>query len=302
MKKIITEVTSLIGNTPLLFLDYDIPNTKILVKFEAHNLTGSVKDRMALYMLKKARKMGKIKKGGTIIEATTGNTGIAFAALAKVFGYKMIAVIIEGQSAERIKMIKSYGATVIETPIEKGVIGSVRERDRLLKITPNAWTPSQFSNPDNTKEHIAGIAPEIFKQLGKKKVDYIVHGIGTGGTLMGLSLYFKKKFPKVKIIAIEPKESAVLSGGRPMHHNIQGIGEGFIPDIVDKNLIDEVVQIETKEAIDETKQLIDRTGLFVGFSSGANLAAIRKIAAKDKKRKTILTIFADRGERYLSVE
>lgn len=297
----IKSITGLIGNTPLLKFPY-LPHAEILVKLETYNLTGSIKDRMALYMLKKAIDEGKVKKGTTIIEATTGNTGIAFSALSRLFSCKMIAIIPKGQSKERIEMMKAYGAKVIETPIEQGPMGSVIKRDQLAKEIPNSWVPNQFDNPDNVTEHTLGTAPEILKQLKDKKIDYFIHGIGTGGTLIGVGKVLKNKFPKMKIIALEPKESAVLSGEKnPKHHNIQGIGEGFIPSIVDKNIIDDIVTVSTKDAITETRKIAHTTGLLIGFSSGANIVGIKKLAEKEKDKKTFLTVFADRGERYLSI-
>lgn len=292
--------TNLIGNTPLVRINLGIVNTQVLVKLETYNLTGSIKDRMAFYMLQKAKEKGQLKGNSTIIEATTGNTGISFAALTAILGYKMIAVIPEDQSSERIKMMKLYGAKVILTPGRKGPKGAIEARDKLARSILNSWIPGQFSNPDNIKAHEIGIAREMLAQI-KGKVNYFVHGIGTGGTLMGIAKVLKQNLPDIKIIAVEPEESAVLSGGKPSYHNIQGIGEGFIPPLVDLHFIDEVVQVSTTEAIKETKMLAQEKGLLVGFSSGANIAAIKKIAKKDLKDKKILTVFADRGERYLSV-
>lgn len=290
----------LIGNTPLIEIQIGIPNTKVLIKLESYNLTGSIKDRMAFYMLKQARKKGELKKDSTVIEATTGNTGLAFAALSAIFGYKMIAIMPENMSIERIKMLKLYGARVVLTPEKLGPKGAIDERDRLVKSLKNSWTPSQFSNPDNIRAHQLGIGDEIIRQY-TGKLDYFVHGIGTGGTLMGVAKAIKQHQPGIKIIAVEPKESAVLSGKKAGRHNIQGIGEGFIPSLVDVDLIDDVVQISTKEAIEETKLLLKTNGLFVGFSSGANIAGIKKIVKRNIRPAAILTIFADRGERYLSV-
>lgn len=293
-------ITSLIGKTPLLEIDFEIPNAKTLIKLETHNLTGSIKDRMALYMLERAEALGLVKRGTTIIEATTGNTGIAFAALARVFGCKMIAVIPQGQSIERVKMMKAFGARVIETPKKEGPAGSVRVRDELAQKIKNSWVPNQFDNPHNVEEHEDGTAKELMEQI-HCDLDYFIHGVGTGGTLIGVGKSLKKKFPKLKVIALEPSESAVLSGKKGGHHNIQGIGEGFIPGIVDHKHIDGIVTVSTNEAVLETKKIAYKTGLLVGFSSGANIAAVRKIAEKHKTAKTFLTVFADRGERYLSV-
>ncbi len=294
-------ITSLIGNTPLIDFQIGVKNANILVKLETYNLTGSVKDRMALFMIQQAQKKGLLKKGSTIIEATTGNTGIAFSALSALFGYKMIAVIPEGQSIERVNMMKAYGAKVIQTPHKEGPMGSCILRDKLAKEIPNSWVPNQFGNPDNIKEHQFGTAQEIIKQLKGRTVDYYIHGVGTGGTLIGVGIELKKKFPKMQVLALEPSESAVLLGCKPGFHNIQGIGEGFIPDLINKKYLDGVVTVSTKEAIEESRNIAKTTGLFVGFSSGANIVAIKNIAKKLKSPKTFLTVFADRGERYLSI-
>ncbi len=294
------KLTDLVGNTPIISMEFDdIPNTTILAKMELYNITGSAKDRMAYYMLNKAERLGKIKKGATIVEATTGNTGIAFSSLAAQRGYKMIAVMPEGQSEERVQMIRAFGAEVVLTPFEEGPAGAIKRRDEMAKDMENVFVPDQFANPDNIEEHVLTTAPEIIAQTGGK-IDYILHGIGTGGTLMGVAKVFKRRYPHVKMIALEPEESAVMSGGKPGEHNIQGIGEGFIPPLVDMSLIDEVVTVSTKDAIDTARQIATTKGILVGFSSGANIAAIRKLSKHDGK--TFLTFFCDRGERYLSIK
>jgi len=289
---------SLIGHTPLINLDLGIPRAKILAKLETHNLTGSIKDRMALFMLEAARKRGKLKPGATIIEATTGNTGIAFSALAKIFGYKMIAVMTANQTLERVKMMRAFGAKIILTPESVGIAGAIKTRNQLAQKIPHSWIPGQFDNPDNLLAHQRFTGPEIYHQLKNTSVDYLIHGIGTGGTLIGIAQYLKKKLPRLKIVAVEPLESPVLSGGQPGSHNIAGIGEGFIPSIVDIKIIDQVIKVSTMQAIKESNQLALK-GLLVGYSSGANIAAIKKLTRSNKTAKTYLTIFADRGERYL---
>ncbi|MBP7967420.1 cysteine synthase A [Candidatus Woesebacteria bacterium] len=294
------KLTDLIGNTPLISMDFeDIPNTTILVKMELYNVTGSAKDRMAFYMLNKAERQGTIKPGATIIEATTGNTGIAFSALAAARGYKMIAVMPEGQSEERIQMIKAFGAELILTPYEEGPAGAIKKRDDMAKEMENVFVPDQFANPDNIEEHVLTTANEIIRQT-EGKIDYILHGIGTGGTLMGVAKVFKRRYPHVKMIALEPDESAVMSGDKPGEHNIQGIGEGFIPPLVDMSLVDEVVRVSTEDAIKTAREIATKKGVLVGFSSGANIAGIRKLSKHDGK--TFLTFFCDRGERYLSIK
>ena len=304
------DLEKLIGNTPFVELKLDfLPGVKLWVKMESFNLTGSIKDRMADFMIKKARSEGLLKNGGVIVEATNGNTGISFAALAAHFGYKMIAVMPEGMTSERVKMMTAYGAKVVLSSRRSGVAGAIKTRNRIAKEIKNSWIPGQFSNRDNVEAHRLGIAREIindlrlpkgFKTPGvEEQIDYFIHGVGTGGTLMGIAEVFKKERPDVKIIAVEPAESAVLSGGKAGDHDIPGIGEGFIPKIVNPKLIDEAIQVSSRQAMEKTKALA-KSGFLVGISSGANIAAIEKLTKRSKKRLTILTIFADRGERYLS--
>lgn len=296
MKQQTKNIINLIGNTPLVKLSLGRNNT-VLAKLESYNLTGSIKDRMALYMIQQAWKKGLLKNDSTIIEATTGNTGIALAALSTIYGYKLIVVMPEDVSRERSQMMKLYGVSVILTSKKEGPLGAIRKRDLLAKQLKDSWVPDQFSNPDNSEAHTKGIAQEIVKQAGDK-VDYFVHGIGTGGTLIGIAKILKQKYPKIKIVAVEPAESAVISGGNQGRHGIQGIGEGFIPSLVKREYLDEVITISTKEAVRETKLLARSYGLLVGISSGANIAAIKKL---NKTNKVFVTVFADRGERYLSV-
>lgn len=290
----------LIGNTPLVKINLGIQNISVLAKLESYNLTGSIKDRMALYMVKKARKRGFLKKGFIVIEATTGNTGIALAALSSLYAYKFIAIMPKDVSVERAKIIKSFGAKVILTSKNKGPMGAIYKRNKIASKTLQSWMPMQFSNPDNIKAHERGIGKEILDQTGGK-IDYIVHGAGTGGTLMEISKVVKRFNPNIKIVAVEPEESAVLSGGKASYHGIQGIGEGFVPPLVDRKMIDIIVKISTRKAVTETKMLINTHGLLVGFSSGANIAAIKELARNIREPATIVTIFADRGERYLSI-
>jgi len=299
MKDRIKEIEELIGDTPLVRLDLGPQKNTLLAKFEGYNLTGSVKDRMALYMIKEAEKNGLLKKGTTIIEATTGNTGIALAALSAIYGYKFIATMPEDVSKERKQMMERYGAKVILTPKSKGPAGAIEKREELAKETPNSWIPDQFSNPNNVLAHEKGIAQEIMVQAGDK-IDYFVHGVGTGGTLIGVAKELKQKYPNITIVAVEPKESAIMSGDKPGPHGIQGIGEGFIPDLVEKEYIDQVEKVSTEEAVLEAKLMASEHGLLVGISSGANIAAIKHLS-KNTEGKIFVTVLADRGERYLSV-
>lgn len=276
------------------------PKINILAKIESFNPTGSIKDRMAIFMIKQAEKNGRLKPGGTIIEATTGNTGISFAALAASKDYTMIAVMPENLSQEKQKNLKLLGAKLILTPAKAGPMGAIQLRNQLIKKIPNSWTPDQFNNPDNPKAYQGLMTKELIKQLGKTSINYLVAGIGTGGTLIGLGLGLKKHFSQLKIVAVEPSEAAVLSGKKPGEHNIQGIGEGFIPSLVNLSLIDQVMTVSTQQAINQTKKLIKR-GFLVGFSSGANYLASLRLADKLNRPANILTIFPDHANRYLSL-
>ncbi len=286
------DIISIVGKTPLLCIE------GIYAKLEAYNPTGSVKDRMACYMLKMAEERGELKPGSRIIEVTSGNTGIAFAMLAAAKGYKFIAVMPQSMSLERRKMMEVFGADIVLTPAENDMIGAVKQYEELKKQYPDAWFPDQFANPDNIKAHELGLGTEIIDEL-TANVDAFVAGTGTGGTLIGVAKALKKANPNVKIIAVEPFESQVIKGGKPGIHGIQGIGEGFIPKIVQDNikLIDVVTTVHTAEAISEAKRLCCKHGIFVGISSGANFFAAKQAA---EKYKNVVTVFPDRGERYLS--
>ncbi|MFN3301862.1 MAG: cysteine synthase A [Patescibacteria group bacterium] len=289
-----SSVLELIGNTPLVKIG------EISAKLETTNPTGSVKDRMAWYMIKKAEERKEIKPGNKIIEVTSGNTGISFAMISAIKGYKFIAVMPESVSLERRKIIKAFGSKIILTPREKDMVGALECYKKLIKINQDAWLPRQFENPDNISAHREGLGKEIIEET-KGKIDAFVAGVGTGGTLIGVAQALKKVNPKVKIIAVEPKESAVLSGKKPGIHKIQGIGEGFIPKLVKENMdiIDEIITISSQEAINMTKELREKFGILVGISSGANVLAARRIKKK-YRFKNVITILPDRGERYLS--
>jgi len=287
-------VLELIGNTPLIKIG------DIFAKLETVNPSGSVKDRMAWYMIKKAEERKELKPGNKIIEVTSGNTGISFAMLSAIRGYKFTAIMPESMSVERRKMIKAFGAEIFLTPAKKDMAGAVEQYQKLIKANPDAWLPRQFENPDNIAAHREGLGKEIIKQT-KGKIDSFVAGVGTGGTLIGTAQALKKINPKIKIIAVEPAESAILSGKKPGLHKIQGIGEGFIPKLVQENIaiIDEVIMIGSNEAIDTSKELAEKFGILVGISSGANVLAARRIKEK-YGFKNIVTVLPDRGERYLS--
>lgn len=294
-----------IGGTPFERINIG-GDINVFAKLESYNFSGSVKARMAYYMLVKALKNGRIKKGDTIIEATTGNTGIAFSALANNFGLKMIAVMPENQSIERVKLMRAYGAEVILTPVSEGPGGSINKRDLLKDKIKNSWIPYQFSNYANVKAYKYGLGLEIIKELQDRAIepDYLVHGIGTGGTLMGVGEVLTSIFPKMKVIAVEPDEVPALSrnGTANGTHGIQGIGEGFIPKIVDVEKIDVIERVTTQESVKEMDLVMRKTGISMGISSGANIAAIKKISKRlYRDDSTFVTIFADGIDRYLSL-
>lgn len=292
MKNDKSTILNTVGNTPLIKIG------RVFAKLETTNPTGSVKDRMVWYMVQNAEKNGKLKPGNKIIEVTSGNTGIALAMISSIRGYKLIAIMPESMSVERRKMIQTFGAKIVLTPAKEDMVGALKKYQDLVKRNKNAWLPKQFQNPDNIMAHRKGLGKEIIKQT-KGKIDVFVAGAGTGGTLIGVAQALKEKNSKVKIVAVEPMESAVLSGGKAGLHKIQGIGEGFIPEIMKNNLylIDEIIKIKSQDAIDMSKKLARKYGILVGISSGANLLAAQKMS---KKYKNVVTILPDRGERYLS--
>lgn len=290
-----------IGNTPLVKIGSLIgkEGAAILAKLEFLNPGGSIKDRMALYMIKIAEQKGILEPGMAIIEATSGNTGIAFAMIAALKGYKMAAVMPEDMSLERRQIMEAFGAEVVLTPAGEGPEGAIRKRDGLAKDFPNTWIPDQFGNQDNIAAHQKSTGREIAEQTGGR-VDAFVAGVGTGGTLMGVAQALRKINPEVFIVGVEPAESAVLSGGRAGRHGIPGIGEGFIPKLVNLGGIDEIIKVKSSEAVDMTKRLAGKEGILAGISSGANMVASLRLARRLGKRKVIVTVLPDRGERYLS--
>lgn len=279
----------LIGNTPVVRIG------KIYAKLESLNPGGSIKDRAVLGMIMRAERQGKLKRGYTIVEPTSGNTGISIAMLAAPRGYRAVLVMPENMSTERIKIMKAFGAEVVLTPATESLEGAMKMAKRLAS-RPRTFMPNQFANPHNTKAHHR-TGKEILKQIGIP--DAFVAGVGTGGTLMGVAEVLKQANPRVKIIAVEPSESAVMSGGKPGAHEIQGIGDGFIPDLVDMEKIDDVITVSSEEAIRTAKELARKHGLLAGISSGANVFAAR-IAEKKFRCRKVATVLPDRGERYLS--
>jgi len=296
------DITELIGNTPLVRLNRltKSGSATIYGKVEFFNPGGSVKDRICLSMINEAERQGKLKPGGTIVEPTSGNTGIGLALVAAVRGYKLILVMPESMSMERASLLSSYGAQLVLTPAWEGMKGSIKEAESILAQNPSYFMPDQFSNPANPAIHKLTTALEIWDAL-EGKIDAFVAAVGTGGTITGCGEVFKGKNPEIKIIAVEPATSPVLSGGDPGPHKIQGIGAGFVPENLHTNIVDEVIQITDEEAFAWARRLAKEEGIFGGISSGGNIAAAAKVAARPENRgKMIVTVMCSFGERYLS--
>ena len=295
------DILARIGQTPVVELArVNDTNSTILAKFEALNPSGSVKDVMASYMMEVAERKGELKPGMTIIEATSGNTGISFAMLAAMKGYRFIAVMPEHMTAERRQLMEVFGAEAVLTPTSEGFPGCLKKLQELAANDPDAWLPRQFENPDNTAAHREITAKGILDQV-KGRIDVFISGVGTGGTLMGVAEALRRVHPHLQVIAVEPAESAVMSGGKGGTHLIQGIGPGYIPSLVNMDAIDRVVTVTGQEAVDMTRRLLREEGLLVGISSGANVLVALNIAAESKDGQTIVTLLPDRGERYLSM-
>jgi len=291
-------ILDLIGNTPHLKINKLFGSADVWTKLERQNPGASIKDRIALSMIEGAEKRGVLKKGMTIIEPTSGNTGIGLAMVCAVKGYRLILVMPETMSIERRRVMSAYGAKFELTPKEKGIKGSIEKAKELHAADPNSWIPMQFENQDNVKVHAETTAQEILRDF-PDGFDYLVTGVGTGGHITAVGRVLKQKFPKLKVIAVEPADSAVLSGGQPGPHPIQGIGTGFVPSIVDRSVIDDVVTITKEEAFEMAQRAAKEEGLFIGISSGASLAAVNKVLAKSPGK--VLTFCYDTGERYLSI-
>jgi cysteine synthase A len=297
------DITELIGKTPLVRLNrLSKPGSATIYgKVEFFNPGGSVKDRICLNMINEAERTGKLKPGGTIVEPTSGNTGIGLALVAAVRGYKLILVMPESMSMERASLLSSYGAQLVLTPAWEGMKGSIKEAESILAQNPSYFMPDQFSNPANPAMHKVTTAPEIWDAL-EGKIDAFVAAVGTGGTITGCGELFKERNPAVKVIAVEPAGSPVLSGGDPGPHKIQGIGAGFIPMVLNRKIIDRVLTVTDDEAYQTAKQLSKKEGLLVGISAGANVFASQKIAEELGPGKNVVTILCDTGERYISIE
>ena len=304
MPGIYNDITGTIGNTPLVRLGKigKGVDAEILGKLESFNPAGSVKDRIGFSMIKDAEESGVLKPGGTIIEPTSGNTGIALAFIAASKGYRLIITMPDTMSIERRQLLKLFGAEIVLTPGEKGMKGAIEKAEELLKHTKGAFMPQQFKNPANPKVHGETTAEEIWRDTGGK-VDILVSGVGTGGTLTGVAKVIKGRNNNFKAIAVEPADSPVLSGGKPGPHKIQGIGAGFVPDVLDRSLIDEVLVVKNSEAFSMAQRLGREEGILAGISSGANVFASLQVAKRpENKGKTIVTIICDTGERYISTD
>ncbi|MDR1140689.1 MAG: cysteine synthase A [Planctomycetaceae bacterium] len=304
MTKISKRITDLIGGTPLLELtNYEKKNglnATIIAKLEYFNPAGSVKDRIAVAMIDDAEKKGVIKPGATLIEPTSGNTGIGLAAVAASRGYKLVLTMPETMSIERRNLLKAYGAELVLTEGAKGMKGAIAKAEELLKSTPGSFSPAQFDNPANPEIHKKTTGPEIWNDTDGK-IDYFISGIGTGGTITGAGEFLKSKNPKLKIIAVEPAASPVLSKGTPGPHKIQGIGAGFVPKILNTSIYDEIIAVENEAAFATGKSVALTDGLLIGISSGAALWAATEVAKRpEAKGKNIVVILPDTGERYLS--
>lgn len=296
----INSLQQVVGHTPLAEISLLNPGPgRVWAKLEMFN-PYSVKDRPALYMLNAAEKEGRLPPGGTIVEPTSGNTGIALAFLAAIRGYKIILTMPESMSAERVKLLKALGAQIVLTPKAEGMKGSVAAALKILDDTPGSFMPGQFDNPNNALAHEKTTGPEIWEDLDGE-VDAFVAGVGTGGTITGVGRFLKQQKPNVKIIAVEPADSPILSGGKPGPHGIQGIGANFIPGVLDRSIIDEVIPVQTQDAVQTARKLAAMQGILPGISGGAALWAALQVAARPENAgKNIVTLLPDGGERYLS--
>ena len=304
MSKIYTSADQLIGHTPLLELTHiekdENLSAKLLAKLEYFNPAGSVKDRIAKAMIDDAEASGKLKPGSVIIEPTSGNTGIGLASVAAARGYRIIIVMPESMSVERRQLMKAYGAELVLTEAAKGMKGAIAKADELAKQIPNSFVPGQFVNPSNPKAHIETTGPEIYADTDGK-VDYFVAGVGTGGTITGVGQYLKSRDSSVKVVAVEPASSPVLSQGVAGAHKIQGIGAGFVPDVLDTKVYDEIIPVSNEDAFAAGRLVGRKEGVLVGISSGAALHAAVELAKRPgNEGKTIVVLFPDTGDRYLS--
>lgn len=303
MEKIADNITQLIGRTPLVRLNSFSENgAEVVAKVESFNPLGSAKDRVGFAMIEDAEKKGLLKKGATVIEPTSGNTGVGLAFTCAVKGYKLILTMPESMSAERRALLAALGAKLVLTPASEGMSGAIRRADELAAETEGSFIPGQFVNPANPEIHERTTGPEIIADTDGK-VDIFVSAVGTGGTLTGVGRALKKHNPDIKIVAVEPYDSPVLSGGKAGPHKLQGIGAGFVPDILDTALIDEIITVKTEEAYEAARKSASKEGVLVGISSGAALHAASLLAKRpENKGKRIVVLLPDTGERYLSTD
>lgn len=305
MSRIYENASQLIGHTPLMKVEnyaksQDATNAALLVKLEYLNPAGSVKDRVALSMIEDAEKKGILKEGSTIIEPTSGNTGIGLASVAAAKGYRAVLTLPETMSVERRTLLKAYGAELVLTDGSKGMKGAIDKAEELEKTIPGAVILGQFDNPANPAAHVATTGPEIWEDTDGK-VDIFVAGVGTGGTITGVGEYLKAKNPNIKVVAVEPKDSPVLSGGQPGAHKLQGIGAGFIPNVLNTEIYDEIFTVTTEQAFTAGRMIAHKEGVLVGITSGAALYAATEIAKRPENAgKTIVALLPDSGDRYLS--
>ena len=303
MSAIFDDITASIGFTPLVRINkLGSGATTILAKLESRNPCGSVKDRIAFSMVEDAENKGLIKQGTVIIEPTSGNTGIGLAFVCAAKGYQLILTMPESMSIERRKILAMFGAKLVLTPAAEGMTGAIKRAEKLLAETPNAFMPQQFNNPANPQVHRETTAEEIWADTDGK-VDFFVAGVGTGGTITGCGEVLKSRNKNLKVVAVEPKDSPVLSGGKPGPHKIQGIGAGFLPDVLNREIIDEIIQVTNQDAMETARQLASKEGILSGISSGAAVwAAVQVSQRPENQGKTIVVILPDTGERYISTE
>jgi len=303
MSAIFDDITASIGFTPLVRINkLNTGAATILAKLESRNPCGSVKDRIALSMIEDAEKKGLIKQDTVIIEPTSGNTGIGLAFVCAAKGYQLVLTMPESMSVERRKILVMFGAKIVLTPAAEGMTGAIKRAEKLFAETPNAFMPQQFNNPANPQVHRETTAEEIWADTDGK-VDIFVAGVGTGGTITGCGEVLKSRNKNLKVVAVEPKDSPVLSGGKPGPHKIQGIGAGFVPDVLNREIIDEIIQVTNQDAMETARKLATNEGIMAGISSGAAMwAAIQVSQRPENQGKTIVVILPDTGERYISTE